>query len=107
MSKKMLLREITLPSLLQKEKISIHKYDTLILDVQGAELEVLKGIPEINKKFTRLQVEACNFPLYKGAPVFEEIDNYIKKQGYALISKNIFAQDSNRKQCMNLRYSLL
>lgn len=103
-SKKILLDEQTLPSLLQKAELSILNYDTLILDVQGAELQILKGISSIETTFRGIQIEACNFSLYKGAPTFEEVDKYLQDRGYSLISQNIFAQDPNGRKCFDCRY---
>jgi FkbM family methyltransferase len=64
MKRKIMLPQLTLPDLLSRAGFRLEEYDTLVLDVQGAELDIIKGIPLLADNFSRLQVEAANFPLY-------------------------------------------
>ena len=66
-----------------------HQYKFLCMDVQGAELEVLKGGPEALKRFDFVMSEVSIRQLYKGAPKFNEITNFLLRNGYLLIASNI------------------
>jgi len=70
-----------------KQKFEIQKFDFINLDVQGAELKVLKGF----KDLLRLESIKCiytevNFEhLYKNVPLVNEIDEYLKVFGFERI----------------------
>jgi len=62
------------------EQIDFSKFDFLTLDVQGAELKVLKGFGNIFNKFTNLKgiYTEINFEeVYVGAPHVNELDSYL------------------------------
>jgi len=106
MENKLFLPQFTLPGLLRRLGLSLGGYDTLVLDVQGAELDILKGIPQLAQTFTRIQLEAANFPLYLGAPVLDEIEKYLGARGYQPVARKVFASDGHGRQCMDCRYVL-
>lgn len=54
------------------------------LDVQGAELEVLQGAEESLARCVGLEVEVEFMPIYKGQPLFSEIELYLRQQGFVL-----------------------
>lgn len=59
--------------------------DCIWIDVQGAELLVLSGGPQILEKASALFLEVALLPdLYKGGAVFEELNEYLKKFGFIL-----------------------
>lgn len=68
-----------------REKVKVVKLDSLQLkgynffncDTQGSELMVLKGATETIKEFDYLYLEVNVEPLYIGAPMVEEIDEYL------------------------------
>jgi len=102
--KKIYLPQVTLPQLLDEAGISFKSYDTLVMDVQGAELQILKGIPDLSEKFEKVQLEACNFPAYRGAPMKEELDAYLQEKGFKLVSAQVFAMGKNGERSMDCRY---
>lgn len=61
---------------------SISQFDFLNIDVQGAELKVLKGMGEYLHGFKWLYLEVNKAELYKGCPMVEEIDEYVKSFGF-------------------------
>jgi FkbM family methyltransferase len=63
------LQQKTLPQVLRDENILADDYDILVLDVQGAELDILKGIPNLRTQFSRIELEAADFPAYSGCAV--------------------------------------
>lgn len=53
------------------------------LDIQGAELEVLQSGEQLLKdSVTALRVEMEFLPIYKGQPLFPEIDSWIRGKGF-------------------------
>lgn len=59
----------------------------LKIDVQGYELEVLKGFSDKLGCFKYIFVELSGVELYSGQPIYTHIINYLNKKGFSLISK--------------------
>lgn len=72
----------TLKTTLQRYAVNLSDYDTLIMDVQGAELLVLKGAGDLLDKFKFIRAEACDFELYKGACTLQDLDDYLAPRGF-------------------------
>lgn len=77
------------------EQLDIRKYDFINLDVQGAELKVLKGFgdllsrPWIKAIYTELNFEH----VYKNCALAHEIDSYLKQFGFVrLLTKGECSQ---------------
>ena len=100
------LPQFTLADALMRFSKRIEDYDTLVMDVQGAELEILKGITHLEKRFKCIQLETSDFPLYRGAAIKSEIDQFLQALGYRLIESKTFASDGNDRNCMDCRYML-
>ena len=66
-----------------KEIASIY---LLKIDVQGFELEVLKGAIETLKKTDHIFVEAGIRPLYQGAPRFTDVYDFLADRGFHLMA---------------------
>ena len=66
------------------------KYDDLIspvfvkIDVQGYELEVLKGCKEFLEYFNYIYVECSFIELYKGQAFFDEVYDFLSKYSFKL-----------------------
>ncbi|MSO99085.1 MAG: FkbM family methyltransferase [Rhodospirillaceae bacterium] len=58
--------------------------DYLKMDVQGAELDVLKGAPRLLKTALAIRTEVEFIPLYVDQPLFADIDIYLRGQGFQL-----------------------
>ena len=82
--KTMRLKSITLKTLLKREKINLKKYDSLVLDTQGSELDVLKGADLTYIKY--IKIEVPNFEAYKGGCQVEEVSWFMKKNGYKKVA---------------------
>ena len=72
----------TLKTALQRHSVNLDDYDTLIMDVQGSELLVLKGAADILDKFKFIRAEACDFELYKGGCQLKDLDEYLLPRGF-------------------------
>lgn len=60
--------------------------DYLRVDVQGADLDVLRGAPNVvNHSLLALEIEVNFSPLYIGQPLFADIDTFLRQQGFMLM----------------------
>lgn len=64
---------------------STKKYNLMLLDVQGYELEVLKGASNTLKQVDYILSEVNRAELYKGCPMVEELDLYLSSFGFKRI----------------------
>ena len=55
----------------------------LKIDVQGFELEVLRGAEKLFSEIDWIYVEASFVELYEGQPMFEEISSFVAELGYS------------------------
>jgi FkbM family methyltransferase len=58
--------------------------DFLKVDAQGAELMIFEGAPKILEKALIVHTEVQFVPLYKGVPLFGEIDIHLRSKGFSL-----------------------
>jgi len=56
-------------------------YNVLVLDVQGAELKVLNGAPELLARVDAVFTEVSSEPLYEGGCTFLEVTNLLAEAG--------------------------
>jgi FkbM family methyltransferase len=85
------LRSVTLASLFKRERLDPTMYSALIMDVQGAELLVLRGANELLEHIRFIKAEAADFESYAGCAMLEELDDYIKSRGFVEINRCSFA----------------
>lgn len=64
------------------------EYNVILLDVQGYELEVLKGAAETLKNVDYILCEVNRAELYKGCPLYTEIESYLFSFGFKCIEIN-------------------
>jgi len=80
--------------IVEREPISIDRLDNLMgnvpeitlikMDVQGYELEVLKGGQRTLEKAKYVLLEMQNHEIYKGAPKYYDLDAFLRAQGFEL-----------------------
>jgi FkbM family methyltransferase len=58
--------------------------DALKIDVQGAELDVLRGAQRNLASVRLLELEVEFQPLYRGQPLFGDVDEYLRERGFTL-----------------------
>jgi FkbM family methyltransferase len=66
-------------------------YDTLVLDVQGAELLVLKGGLEVIKQLNYVRLEAADFEAYQGGTMRKEVVRFLRELNFIEVSAVPFA----------------
>src|SRR5262249_1968558 len=64
----------------------IKNIDFLKVDVQGADLDVLRGAERHLKTCVAVFTEVEFIPMYKDQPLFADIDTYMRSQGFLLHS---------------------
>lgn len=58
--------------------------DFVKLDIQGAELDVLRSSPRALESVRALELEVEFQPLYRDQPLFADVDAYLREQGFVL-----------------------
>jgi FkbM family methyltransferase len=77
------IEKTTLDAFCQAE--GINEIDFLQIDVQGADLQVLEGASAIlESSILAVQVEVEFSHLYVDQPLFADVDNFMRKQGFTL-----------------------
>jgi FkbM family methyltransferase len=68
----------------------VDEIDFLQIDVQGADLDVLKGATHLlSRSVTAIQIEVEFSHLYQGQPLFADIDIYLRNQGFTLFDLGV------------------
>ena len=66
---------------------NVRDVDFVKLDVQGAEIEVLRGGEHLLRDALGMLVEVWFTPVYAGIPLFADVDALLRSRGYTLFSK--------------------
>jgi len=62
----------------------VHGADYLKLDIQGGELMALEGATALLRDLAVLHTEVEFLPMYRGQPLFAEIDAFLRAQGFVV-----------------------
>lgn len=85
------IKTITLDSWAQEKKI--HHVDFLWLDMQGAELSVLKSAPHTLKTVRAILIEVNLTERFKNNPTYDEVKNWLEASNFKLIAQDIPKHD--------------
>lgn len=66
-------------------------FDALIMDVQGAELLVLRGAGDLLDMVRFIQLEAADFDAYHGGCSLEALSRFLAQRSFRLRRKDCFA----------------
>lgn len=68
------------------QAISVEEIDILKLDLQGYELEALKGAGDLLNRVKTIITEVEFVPLYENQPLFGDIDLFLRNAGFRLLN---------------------
>lgn len=80
----------TFRAIVDEESIDVGEYDTLVMDIQGAEMKALRGMDELVKSFKHIITEISLENTYEGGALFSEISDYLETRGFELVEHNLF-----------------
>ena len=80
-----------LDTLMSREGISTANYQALTLDVEGAELLVLKGAGDVLRQFRYVKCEVADFPARTGTPTADDLDALMRDAGFSQLIRRAFA----------------
>ena len=72
--------------------------DLLCLDLQGAEIEALKGAASLLSDVKYIITEGCRNPEYEDAPTLEDIRSLLAEHGFQEVANNeeVFTPDEHQ-----------
>jgi FkbM family methyltransferase len=87
-------KQIVLPmkrfdTFVKETSFDVSLYNFLNVDVQGAELHVIKGMGNFINDIDYIVVEVNEAELYKGGALLKELDAYLVSRGFVMTVKNI------------------
>ena len=91
MTKEIKLKSITLDSLLINNQIDPQKYDHWVMDLQGAELKVLKGATNSLKYCKSIYIEVSTKQFYENSVTWTELNKWLNSNGF--VSTKVPAKD--------------
>ena len=83
---KMDIMEVVEIETVRLDRILDQEIDILKFDLQGFELEALKGCRKLLEKTKAVTTEVEFVPLYEGQPLFADIDIYLRRNGFRLLN---------------------
>jgi 2-O-methyltransferase len=85
-------KKITVPTItleLWAQQYGIPRVDFVWLDVQGAELQALKGMGKLIETTRVLHLEVSMRETYAGVPLYGEVSEWVKARGFSLKHERI------------------
>jgi FkbM family methyltransferase len=103
-TKSIFLKSRSLQTIVLEKKINLKNFDSLILDVQGAELKILKGGGHLINKFKYIKLEASEFEIYSKYPLYSEITEFMRLLGFKELKKICIAKNHIGKKIYDVLY---
>ena len=69
----------------QLKKADVNEVDFIKIDTQGYELPILQGSYDYLDSVIGLEIEVEFIEMYKGQPLFDEVDGFVKSKGFSLV----------------------
>jgi 2-O-methyltransferase len=76
------LTSTTFKTMVERECIDLSPYNALVMDVQGAELLVLKGAVDLLNGFKWIRAECADFEIYKDCCQLKDLDEWLGPRGF-------------------------
>ena len=84
---------------------SIERVDFIHMDVQGAELDVLKGAGNKIRSIKAIWLEVENVSMYKGQPLKKDIERFMKESNFIKIIDTAFGDSGDQLYYNSSYYS--
>lgn len=81
---------------LDEELSDVSKIGIIKIDVQGFEVEVLKGAKNTLAKTSLVVVEVSNHHVYKNAPMYYDVDEILRQNGFQLYDNCLTFKEAGR-----------
>lgn len=82
MNNKVMLITNTLDNLIEEHKVEINEFDHLVIDVQGAELDVLKGSINFLNKCKTVYIEVSTENFYQNGSNWDDVKSFLNKHNF-------------------------
>jgi hypothetical protein len=79
-------------------------FSSLVIDTQGAELDVLKGMDNLITNFKLIKIETAEFDVYENYPKINILSEYLKKFGFLEIRRT--EVDMNEYEILKQEYEI-
>lgn len=80
---KMAMSTVTLDTLVKTHGVDLEKYCGMVVDTQGAELNVLRGAADTLKKLDWVVTEIWDFQAYAGCTQYADLQRFMASQGFS------------------------
>lgn len=97
--KEIKVRTTTLNNVFLENKIDP---DFVKIDTQGSELNILKGAGSCLDSVIGLELEVEFLEMYKGQPLFSEVDSFVREKGFELFDLNRYWANRDNMSKYNL-----
>ena len=94
----------TLDDLIASGDIDVTGCDFLVMDVQGAELMVLKGSEKFLRALRFIRLEAADFEAYQGAPLRKDIQEFLEDKGFREVAAEAFKSKDGVGTCYDVTF---
>lgn len=101
------LTSATFAAMAEREGLDLDRYDGLIIDTQGAELLVLKGMGDHLRRFKLVIAEASDFEVYAGAATHEQLCAFMAAAGFGVRETLAFAARDGVGSCYDIVFENL
>ena len=82
--------------------LSEHERAYLKLDVQGYELEVLRGGESTLSRVAAVEAELSLVPLYEGGPLYRDVIEHLDQRGFGLVSLEAITEEPDTGHMLQL-----
>lgn len=98
------LQGMTLATLIKRNRIDLARFDTLVLDTQGSEYDVLRGAINVLDSFRVIKVEVPDFEAYEGCCQLGELSEFMSTNGFREIRRLPFSHKEGVGTYFNVLY---
>lgn len=98
------LKSTTLDDLLRKHD-PLRKFNAMVIDVQGAELNVLQGAPSRLEQFKWIFAECADFEIYENCCTLDSLSEWLSRRGFVEQSRYLTKEVSGIGRTYDVLFS--